>query len=116
MAAYGGGAGELGRVREVAGEVRVVVEGNAGPFIGRGKGEVAGRRVAQGAHSNGGRDARSLVEEGGDQRGSYGAAVLNGTGTAAVKRRWRAETTTASRQGSVCARCCWLTVMARAVR
>jgi hypothetical protein len=83
MAAYGGGAGELGRVREVAGEVRVVVEGNAGPFIGGGKGEVAGRRVAQGAHSNGGRDARSLVEEGGDRRGSYGGAVLNGTGAAA---------------------------------
>jgi hypothetical protein len=39
MAAYGGGAGELGRVREVAGEVRAVVEGNAGPFIGGGKGE-----------------------------------------------------------------------------
>jgi hypothetical protein len=83
MAAYGGGAGELGRVREVAGEVRVVVEGNAGPFIGGGKEEVAGRRVEQRAHSNGGRDARSLVEEGGDRRGSYGGAVLDGTGAAA---------------------------------
>jgi hypothetical protein len=83
MAAYGGGIGELGRVREVAEEVRVVVEGNAGPFIGGGKGEVAGRRVAQGAHSNGGRDAPSLVEEGGDRLGSYGGAVLDGTGAAA---------------------------------
>jgi hypothetical protein len=34
----GGGAAELGREMEVAGEVHVAVEGDAGPFIGGDKG------------------------------------------------------------------------------
>jgi hypothetical protein len=83
VAALSGGAAKLGEERELAGELRGERRAARASFIGSGEGEVAGRRVAQGAHSNGGRDARSLVEEGGDRRGSYGGAVLDGTGAAA---------------------------------
>jgi hypothetical protein len=39
-----------------------------------------------------------------------------GRGRQRVKWRWRAETTTASRQENVCVRCCWPAVKARAAR
>jgi hypothetical protein len=47
--AYGGSARELRRVRKVAGEVRVIVEGDAGRFIGSGKGQGV-RMLAGGWH------------------------------------------------------------------
>jgi hypothetical protein len=60
----GGGAAELGKEMEVVGEVRVVVEGDAGPFIGGGRDEGGGRQVAGGWH----RKLAVMAGEGGTAR------------------------------------------------
>jgi hypothetical protein len=59
VAALSGDAAKLREERELAGELRGERRAARAAFIGGGEGEVAGRRVAQGAHSNGGRDACS---------------------------------------------------------